>query len=131
MSTNFRSPYGSQLASHSTIHPLTEQDIENEDYIFTDKTACVGDTNRKLPRYFPIESTNGTKWMMLRRPLALRLHKFKIRENAHEFYYSELQLYTPFENEEDLFPDDVLKCKDLYEKKLEHINSVKSQVKKI
>lgn len=66
---------------------LLQKDIDNEDYIFTDKQPAVGDQNIKLPRYFPIENDNGTQWMMLRRPLALRLHKFKRKENAHEFCY--------------------------------------------
>ena len=44
---------------------------------FTGKIPNVGDTDMKLPRYFPIISDTGTQWMMLRRPLALRLHKFK------------------------------------------------------
>ena len=67
---------------------------------------------------------------MLRRPLALRLHKFKKRENAHEFYYSELQLYHPFKKEEELFPDNIQKCKELYDTNEDTINAVKRQVMK-
>ena len=109
---------------------LTKKDIEEENYIFTGKEPREGEKRRKLPKYFPIESINGTQWMKLRRPLALRLHKFKRRENAHEFYYSEMQLYLPFEKEEDLFPDNAEKCRKKYEKNLSYINAVKAKVMK-
>ena len=85
---------------------LTQKDIDNEDYIFTREEPIEGGKGKKLPRYIPIEGTDGTQWMKLRRPLALRLHKFKKRENAHEYYYSEMQLYLPFGNKNELFPDD-------------------------
>ena len=59
-----------------------------------------GQENIKLPKYFPVETDKGMQCMKRRKPLALRLHKFKRRENAHEFYYSEMQLYFYFEKEE-------------------------------
>ena len=105
---------------------LTPEDIENEDYIITEK----GMPEQKLPKYIPLGSGNDTQWMKLRRPLALRLHKFKRRENAHEYYFSEMQLYLAFKEEEDLFPDDFEKCKKKYEDSEDDINVVKSKVMK-
>ena len=113
-----------------TRSKLTPQDIENENYIFTDKEPRVDEKERKLPKYIPIDGVNGTQWMMLRRPYALRLHKFKKKENSHEFYYSEMQLYIPFETEESLFPDDFDKCLKLYQKNEPYINAVKGKVMK-
>ena len=56
--------------------------------------------------------------MKLRRPLVIRFHKYKQKENPHEFYYSELQKYLPFREEEtELGLDNLTECKDIYEKK--------------
>ena len=107
---------------------LTQKDIDNEDYIFTDKNPVEKEKGRKLPRYIPIDG--GKQWMRLRRPLALRLHKFKQKENAHEYYYSEMQLYLPFEKEDDLFPDDLELCRKKYEENLPFINNIKKMWKK-
>ena len=78
---------------------LTQVDVDNEDYFFDGAIPKVGDSGKRLPKYFP----NGNNWMQLRRPLALRLHKLKQSTNPHEYYYSELQLYTPFVDEDHNF----------------------------
>ena len=36
--------------------------------------------------------------MKLRSPQVLRYHKFNREKNPHEYYYSELQLYSPHTN---------------------------------
>ena len=109
---------------------LSQTHIDNGDYIFTDEEPTLGQRGIKLPRYFPIETDDGTEWMMLRRPLALRLHKFKRRENAHEFYYSEMQLYFHFDKEEELYPEDFKQCFDKYKENEAYINAVKRKVMK-
>ena len=109
---------------------LTQADIDNENYIFTDKEPRLKERKRKLPKYIPTEGINGLQWMMLRCPYALRLHKFKKKENAHEYYFSEMQLYLPFKTEESLFPEDFDKCLKKYKKNESKINAVKGKVMK-
>ena len=40
-----------------------------------------------------------------------------LNENPHEYYFSELQSYCPFTKESQLFPEDDIKCENLYDKK--------------
>ena len=105
---------------------LTKTDIDNEDYFFDGVIPKVGESEKRLPKYFPA----GDNWLQLRRPLALRLHKFKRTTNPHEFYYSELQLYTTFNDEDDLFPNDIQACSDLYDEKKDVLLNIKGQVMK-
>ena len=87
-------------------------------YIIGAEKPQIGDTGITLPKYFPL--TCGEKWMKLRRPLVIRFHKYKQKENPHEFYYSELQKYLPFrEEEKELGLDNLTECKDIYEEKQE------------
>ena len=82
---------------------------------------------RTLPKSF--EAAN--KIMRLRKPLALRFHKFKKTSEAHQYYFSQLRLYHHHrpadlknweENEE--------KCKDAYDENENAIKYVKSKVMK-
>ena len=66
--------------------------------------------------------------MKLRKPLVLRSHQFKQSSDAHDFYYSELLLYYPHKNNDELFPDDLEMCRNKYLDKLDEINYVKSIV---
>ena len=50
--------------------------------------------------------------MKLRSKKVLRFHKIKQTSNPHEYYYTELQMFTPFQSDSDLFPDDFKKCVD-------------------
>ena len=109
---------------------LEHADIDNEDYIFTGQTPIVGEKYLKLPRYIPINGLMGKEWLLLRKLLALRMHKHKKSENPHEYYYSEMQLYTPFRHESELIPEDLSKCKQKYEKNIKTILNIKGQVMK-
>ena len=63
-----------------------------------------------------IELSNGKLLRKRKYPAVLRRHKFKYDNDAHEFFYSELLLFYPWRNEEELFADDENKCKQLYGK---------------
>ena len=54
---------------------LEQVEIDNENYIFTDKDPKEKEKRRKLPKYFPLGDPEGDQWMKLRTPLVLRLHK--------------------------------------------------------
>ena len=76
-----------------------------------------------LPDYIELE--NG-KIMRLRKfDAVVRRHKFKEEKEAHEFFYSELLLFWPWRDESELFPDDALKCAELYQRVKPSIDRVK------
>ena len=66
-----------------------------------------------------IQLANGKLFRKRKYPAVLRRHKFKgkNKEETHEFFYSELLLFYPWQDEAELFEDDGAKCKALYIKK--------------
>ena len=66
--------------------------------------------------------------MRLRSKRVLRFHKIKQTPNPHEYYFTQLQMYTPFVNEDELFPNDCDKCIDLYNSKIDLITEIKSKI---
>merc|ERR1712155_247406 len=69
------------------------------------------------------------QYMKLRRPIVIRLHKFKQETQPHEFYFSELQLFHIFKHpgEEQLCREDENVCISVYEDNIEDINYVKAR----
>ena len=61
-------------------------------------------------------------------PRAMRFFKKKFDRDPHLFYFTELVLYHPFRDENELFPDDPEKCEALYKKHVDEIKYVKAQV---
>ena len=61
-------------------------------------------------------------------PRALRFFKKKFEADSHRYYLSELMLYHPFRNENDLFPEDPVKCEELYRKNIDEIRLVKAEL---
>ena len=112
----------------------TEGDnLSNLDFIIThdfEKRKCL----KKLPKYIKIKDLQPgeLKYMKLRKSYVARLHKFNKTKNPHEFYYSELQLYKPFKEESELYPNNLDKCMQLYDEVSVHNNVRKiTNVKKI
>ena len=67
-----------------------------------------------LPEFIPvldITDSDNIQWMKRRSPIVLRFHKFKVRTEPHQHYYSEMQLFLPFSQEGELFPEDVDQCR--------------------
>ena len=60
------------------------------------------------------------KYMKKCKRKVARFHKFNQTKNPHEFYYSQLQMFHPFISEQELAPDDIDKCVNLYLTKSNH-----------
>ena len=67
---------------------------------------------------------NERQFMKLRRPIVVRLHKFKKESEPHEFYFSELELFHIFDNqeEENLCKEHLEMCIACYEANIDDIN---------
>lgn len=89
--------------------------IVTHDFAFLDKRIV-------LPKYIKLESLKPGEHRYIRKRSrqVIRLRKVNSIKHPHEYYYSELQLYHPFENESDLYPDDLDMCKKLYDEKSPH-----------
>ena len=61
-------------------------------------------------------------------PRAMRFFKKKYERNPHLFYFTELMLYHPFRDENELYPEDPAKCEELYMRHKDEIKYVKAQV---
>ena len=61
-------------------------------------------------------------------PRAMRFFKKKYDKDPHLFYFTELILYHPFRDENELFPEDPEKCEELYKIHQNEIKHVKAQV---
>ena len=58
--------------------------------------------------------------MKKRKKRVIRVHKLNSTTQPHEYRFSQLQLYHPFEKEEDLGPDNFEKCDQLYNECSQH-----------
>ena len=131
----------------STNQEPKEQDFESEEYSRTDKEwditdelnlivthdFDVNDIHYSLPRFIQLTDLKPGEPRFLKRRSrrVARFHKFNKLKNPHEYYYSELQLYSEYKDENDLEPENFDKCKALYDRKSSHnnisrINNVKS-----
>ena len=52
--------------------------------------------------------------MKKRKRQVVRFHKENKTKNPHEFYFSQLQMYRPFNSENELYPEDLERCVELY-----------------
>ena len=86
---------------------------------------------RKLPQLLTLrDPVPGEPKILHKRtfPRALRFFKRKHESNPHFFYFSQLILYHPFRDENQLFPEDPQKCEELFYKNQQKIKSVKAQL---
>ena len=67
-------------------------------------------------------------FLKLRRPIALRYHKFKETNDPHQFFFSEMELYVPFRSEDELFPEDFESCEQKYRECYPSIQYRKSKI---
>ena len=90
--------------------------IKDWDFIITDKFE-VETQVMSLPKFIKIKNVKPgePRYMRLRAARVVRLHKFSREKTPHEYYFSELQLYMPFEKEEELEPQSLEKCKEKYD----------------
>ena len=86
---------------------------------------------RKLPHLLTLENLMPGEPRILHKrtfPRAMRFFKKKYNLNPHLFYFTELILYHPFRDENELFPEDPEKCEELYTKHKDEIRCVKAQL---
>ena len=76
-----------------------------------------------LPDFIELE--NGKVMKLRKFDAVVRRHKFKAEKEAHEFFFSELLLFWPWRQESELFPDDAVKCAELYQRAKPYIDKVK------
>ena len=85
-----------------------------------------------LPKFIHLKGpfySGEPRVMKLRKPCAVRYHKFKKESQAHEYYFSELELYHVFsdDDEKDKCKDDFNFCLDTYVKFKEEIDYVREK----
>jgi hypothetical protein len=84
-------------------------------------------TKQRLPKTFKV----GNRQMRLRRPLALRFHKFSKTKERHQYYFSQPRLYHPHRPEDlERWEQDEDECIYAYREAEDAINYVKSKVMK-
>ena len=87
-----------------------------------------------LPTHIKLKEDLG--YMRLRKiPAVLRIHKLKEDKNPHEYFYSQLLLYRPWQSEKELYEDDLDACIKLYDEKdlkelSKNVISQKSKIEK-
>ena len=72
---------------------------------------------RMIPEVLTLEDPlPGEPKLLYKRtfPRALRFFKKKLEHDPHKYYLTELMLYHPFRDETELFPNDPVKCEELY-----------------
>ena len=86
---------------------------------------------RRLPQLLTLKDVMPGEPRILHKrtfPRAMRFFKKKYDKNPHLFYFTELILYHPFRDENELFPDDPEKCEELYMRHEDEIKYVKAQL---
>ena len=101
--------------------PLVE--ILDEDFLY--EYNPENGRKKRLPRFISLKSG---KWMKLRAKRVLRFHKINQTNNPHEYYYTEMQKYTSFKSDSELFPENFEMCVELYNTKIEEIKALKKKV---
>ena len=108
-----------------------EGELDHEDnYNF----VVVGNSEARRGRLPPLLTLDapetGEQRILHKRkfPRAMRYFKKKFDRNPHLFYFTELILYHPFRNENELFPEDPEKCEELYKKHEEEIKFIKAEL---
>ena len=118
----FKVEVGENLDNISKVNFIVTHDLDAKK-VLNYLPKCI-----RIKNAFPGEPQS----MKLRKTFVARLHKFNRLKNPHEFYYSELQLYKPFDNEALLYPDSLERCKELYEDLSPHNNIRKiSNIKRV
>ena len=103
---------------------------EEDDFNFL-ITGDPDEKRRPIPQILTLENPLPGEPKILHKrtfPRALRFFKKKFDMNPHRYYLTELMLYHPFRDENELFPDDPTKCEELYLKNMDQIKMVKAQV---
>ncbi len=109
------------LAQFATMYKVTSYEhkkivMESNSSVQT-SNITIYLTDNELPLKIQFDNTELSQMQLRGRPSVLRLHESKKKKEEHEFYYSELLLFHPWQNETaQLYRNDVKKCKALYKK---------------
>ena len=98
------------------------KNIPDDDFIFEHGS---NEMKKRLPRYIPLKNS---QWMQLRSKCVVRFHKINQTKDAHEFHFSEMQKYLPFQKEEELFPNNFDSCLKKYNESKDIIFYMKSKI---
>ena len=120
-STSKVMPKPEELSSEVIEKPSNLSSSQMNEYILTHDFQIQQELI-KLPKMIELLNVvpGEPKFMRLRSLRVARLHKFNQLKHPHEFYYSELQLYRPFQKESELEPDSYESCKSIYDETSEH-----------
>ena len=131
----FAMKYTSSNVSVEDSEFLSKIVKQNEDdWELTDEMNLIVDhdfqiqTERyTLPKYIKLEPKRigEPQYMRRRSRQVIRFHKINPNKYPHEYFYSQLQLYSPFRAEKELEPENLQKCKELFDKKSSHNNEKK------
>ena len=103
--------------------PTTENDFVSDGKPFNEETSLP------LPQFIPLaKGFDGYQWMRKRSEKSIRFHKINRQNDPHQWYFSEMMLYLPFTDEDELFPDDFEMCLQLYIANEDKINIIREQV---
>ena len=121
----------------TTFNEKTPSTTFNERSRLQDETpssrfnARPSSKRRKLPQLLTLrDPVPGEPRILHKRtfPKALRFFKKNHEKSPHFFYFSQLILYHPFRDENQLFPEDPQKCEELFYKHQQKIKSAKAQL---
>ena len=109
------------------------EEEENKDVKGTDKEKIDGKVKKPLELPLKLELNNpmpGEPPYMRRRtfPKAIRFFKQNVDKNPHKYYLQQLIMYWPFKDQSEIFPDDPIKCEDLYDQHVTEIDNIRAKV---
>ena len=116
-----------ELEDGPEVGELADEDLFN--YVIVGDEAVT--ELKELPRVITLSDLmTGEPPLLHRRsfPRSLRYFKKHLDKDPHRYYLSELYLYHPFRDENDLHPDDPEACEKLYRDNEMKIKRVKAQV---
>ena len=99
-----------------------ENGISNE---FSAQTIFHSD--KLLPKYVSLESSGLGKLRLRNFPAVMRIHSSK-KKDGHEQHYSELLLFTAWDDEKQFHADDADECINMYHEKFEEIKQNKETI---
>ena len=115
-------PKSDDLKSFAYQRNQEEWNLGEEMDLIVTPEFSVSEIHYTLPRFIKLVDLRPgePKYMKKRSRCVTRFHKVDQIKFPHEYFYSQLQLYSEFRNENNLMPNDLEKCKFLYDEKSEH-----------
>ena len=108
----------SDFGSHIVTKDDDDWELTDEMNLIVSHDFQTNSERYTLPKYIKLSPVRPgeAKYMKRRSRQVIRLHKINANKHPHEYYYSQLQLYSPFRNEAELEPNDLEQCKLLFDR---------------